>query len=337
MLVKQLDKLICGMLAALVFAAFSCGISAGALVNGIYIADCTPHYAHPVTGEIEDSGGDGSSVLGQSMTESATYRQALIEVDPDGNMFATIRLKLMDNIQDPHFMVQENADSPFYDVGHDIMKEDFNNNESDFRFQIPGEGCIVRCTFYVIAMGRDVIFYIDFSNLSEGSGDFITSVEVRAPEQPEQTQPAQTQQPQQTQPDRSDEPAQTAAPSSRAESTSSKTEASSSLSSSSSSSSSSVPSAETTLDSLSDQSSAGDGSSEDTTYSIPESIDNDAEGIACFDEKGSRIDPLGGTEDDPKDDDGNGGAAAAVAIAVGSVVVVGAAGAVVFIKKRRIV
>jgi hypothetical protein len=27
-------------------------------------------------------------------------------------------------------------------------------------------------------MGRDVIFYIGFSNLAEGSGDFVTSVEV---------------------------------------------------------------------------------------------------------------------------------------------------------------
>ena len=58
-------------------------------------------------------------------------------------------------------------------------------------------------------MGRDVIFYIDFDNIRVGSGDFVTSVEVRSnqddnnnnndnngdnggqPDQPAQTQPPQ--------------------------------------------------------------------------------------------------------------------------------------------------
>lgn len=57
-------------------------ISANALDNNIYEADAHPHYRHPVTGVIEDSGGEGSEVLGQSMTESALRTQSLIEVDP---------------------------------------------------------------------------------------------------------------------------------------------------------------------------------------------------------------------------------------------------------------
>ena len=65
---------------------------------------------------IEDSGGEGSEVLGQSMTESALRTQSLIEVDPDGNMFATVRFALMDNIQNPQFKVQNDGYSDFYDV-----------------------------------------------------------------------------------------------------------------------------------------------------------------------------------------------------------------------------
>lgn len=166
------------------------GIKANALDNGIYLATATPYYAHPYTGIIEDSGGESSSVLGQSMTESALYNQALIEVDPNGNMYATIRFQLMDNIENPQFMVQDDGYSSFYDVYADCMKEDFNNNTSDFRIQIPNENCVVRCTFYVVAMGRDVIFYVGFSNLYEGNGDFITSVEVTQPiqEQPQEQQ-----------------------------------------------------------------------------------------------------------------------------------------------------
>ena len=63
--------------------------------NGIYTATATSHYKHPITGVIEDSGGEGSYVLGQSMTDSALNRAALVEVDPQGNTFVTVRLNLM--------------------------------------------------------------------------------------------------------------------------------------------------------------------------------------------------------------------------------------------------
>ena len=60
-----------------------------AAANGIYLATATPHYKHPQTGAIEDSGGESSAVLGQSMTESATDTTALVEVDPQGNTYIT--------------------------------------------------------------------------------------------------------------------------------------------------------------------------------------------------------------------------------------------------------
>jgi len=41
-------------------------------------------------------------------------------------------------------------------------------------------------------MGRDVIFYIGFFNLTEGSGDFVTSVEVAAPTEEQPEIPAET-------------------------------------------------------------------------------------------------------------------------------------------------
>lgn len=166
-------KALCGMV--VVLALFMAGIttmSAYAADNGIYIATATPHYRNPQTGVIEDSGGDGSYVLGQSMTESATYRKALVEVDASGNTYITIRLQLMDNIQNPRFQVDG---SP---VTATLMQEDYINNTADYRMKVNSENSIVRCNMNVIAMGRDVIFYITFSNLQEGSGDFITSITV---------------------------------------------------------------------------------------------------------------------------------------------------------------
>lgn len=158
-------------------------ISVKALDNGIYTAVCTPYYVHPVTGVVEDSGGIDSLGIGQPMTDSATHTEALIEVDPDGNTFATVRIKLMDNIEDISFKVQEDGNSEFYDVDYDIVQENLDDNTTDFRMQIPNENSYLRATFYVVPMGRYVIYYIGFSELQSGSGDFITNVEVVEPEE----------------------------------------------------------------------------------------------------------------------------------------------------------
>lgn len=166
-------KALCGMVVVLaVSMAGITAMSAYAADNGIYVATATPHYRNPQTGVIEDSGGDGSAVLGQSMTESATYRQALVEVDSSGNTFVTIRLQLMDNIRDPQFQVDGTP------VSATLMQEDYTNNTADYRMRVNSEDSVIRCSMNVIAMGRNVIFYITVSNLSEGSADFITSITV---------------------------------------------------------------------------------------------------------------------------------------------------------------
>lgn len=173
---KRLALALCGVVVML--AMNMAGITAipvHAAGNGIYVATATPHYRHPQTGVIEDSGGDGSAVLGQSMTDSATYKQALVEVDSSGNTFVTVRLQLMDNIQNPQFQVDGSA------VSATLMQEDYSANTADYRMKVNSENSVIRCNMYVIAMGRSVIFYITVSNLQPGSGDFITSITVDAP------------------------------------------------------------------------------------------------------------------------------------------------------------
>lgn len=150
-------------------------VQALALSNGIYIATATPHYKYPVTGVIEDSGGEGSAVLGQSMTESALYNKALVEVDNNGNTYITVRLKLMDNIENPEFEVDGKS------VSASLMQEDYTENTADYRMKVPSEKSIIKCSMYVIPMGRQVKFFITVSDLISGSGDFITSVTVDKP------------------------------------------------------------------------------------------------------------------------------------------------------------
>lgn len=180
---SKLKRAICSMVVMLALVAGITSIPVLAASNGIYTATATSHYKHPTTGKIEDSGGEGSYVLGQSMTDSALNKAALVEVDPQGNTFVTVRLNLMDNIQNPQFQVDGSRNGNFSSVSATVMQEDFTNNTTDFRMQVPSENAIIRCNMYVIPMGRDVIFYITVGNLQSGSGDFVTSVKVEEPEQ----------------------------------------------------------------------------------------------------------------------------------------------------------
>lgn len=165
-------KTLCGMVVMLALVAGITAIPAYAASNGIYTATATPHYRNPLTGKIEDSGGEDSEVLGQSMTESATYTKALVEVDSNGNTYITVRLKLMDNIQNPTFMVDGSTTSA------SLMQEDYSANTADYRMKVASEKSVIRCSMYVVPMGRDVIFFITVSNLNSGSGDFVTSISV---------------------------------------------------------------------------------------------------------------------------------------------------------------
>ena len=191
---KKLISTVMGLLCSGILV-ISGDFSAKALDNGIYTAKCTPYYVHPVTGVVEDRGGIESQGIGQPMTDSATYPTALIEVDPNGNTYATVRLSLMDNIENVSFKVQADGNSPFNDVDYDIMQENLDDNTTDFRMQIPSENSYLRATFYVVPMSRDVVYYIGFSDLQPGSADFVTSVEVLSPTEQPQTDAPQTEAP----------------------------------------------------------------------------------------------------------------------------------------------
>ena len=198
----KLLRALCGMVVMLVLVASITSVPALAASNGIYIATATPHYKHPTTGNIEDSGGASNAVLGQSMTESATHNKALVEVDANGNTYVTVRLKLMDNIQNPQFQVDGSS------VSASVMQEDYGSNTCDYRMKVNSENSIIRCNMYVVAMGREVIFYITVSNLQEGSGDFVTSIKV---EKPTVTEPPATTEPETSTPE-TEKPTETTGP-----------------------------------------------------------------------------------------------------------------------------
>lgn len=186
---SKLKRALCSMVVMLALVAGITSVPVLAASPGIYTTTATSHYRHPTTGVIEDSGGESSYVLGQSMTDSALNRSALVEVDSSGATWITIRLNLMDNIQYPQFQVDGSS------VSATLMQEDYSNNTADYRMRVNSENSVIRCNMYVIPMGREVIFYITVGGLSAGSGDFVTSITVEEPEpivEPEPEQPATT-------------------------------------------------------------------------------------------------------------------------------------------------
>ena len=172
---KQIKKMVVFLL-AVVLCVGSIKVPTKAAETGTaYIAKATASYKHPVTGVIEDAGNNEG--LGQSMTESVLHAKALIEKTESGKIYATVRIFLTDNISDIKFWTQKRGASSFNSVSATLMQENIGGVYcSDYRFQIPSEDAVVKASFYVTPMGRDVIFFFDFSNLKEGSDDFIVSV-----------------------------------------------------------------------------------------------------------------------------------------------------------------
>lgn len=141
---------------------------APAYAGTVEIAYMTPHYRHPVTGVIEDSGQNEG--IGQGMTESVLFPQALVETDDQGRIYITTRNKLAQHITSMKFAVQKRGGKGYTPVSYQVTKTgaDFK----DTRFQIPSKNSIIRMEFYVEPMGRTVIFYGSMGKLVRGNTDF---------------------------------------------------------------------------------------------------------------------------------------------------------------------
>lgn len=160
--------------AAVLFVAATLGFPVTAVhaeSGSVYSCTINRCYSHPVTGEIEDSGGEASYATGQGMVEGAVYASGLMEVTDSGNYYLTIRMSLIDYTSGHSFSVQNVGDSGWSGTGVAVTANgsDSNGTTSDICIQVPSENCIVRVSMYVTPMGRDVTFYLYPSDYSEGN------------------------------------------------------------------------------------------------------------------------------------------------------------------------
>ncbi len=177
---KILSAIMTFTLAITLMAGFP-AVKAYAASGTVYSCTINRCYAHPVTGVIEDSGGESSYATGQGMVEGCVYSNGILEVTDDGAYYLTIRMSLMDYTSGHSFQVQSVGDSGWStpsEIGITGNGSDSNGTTADVCMRVPSENCVVRGSMYVEPMGRDVIFYLYPSNYSEGNNTDMNATMV---------------------------------------------------------------------------------------------------------------------------------------------------------------
>lgn len=139
--------------------------------GNVYSCQIARTYQHPVTGKVEDSGGNSSKATGQGMVEGAISSKGLLEVTDSGDYYLTFRISLVDYTSDLTFFVQKRGASGFQvqSVTQTATGKDNNGTTKDLRIKLPSQDSIIRCSMYVKPMGRNVIFYFYPGNYTTGN------------------------------------------------------------------------------------------------------------------------------------------------------------------------
>lgn len=139
--------------------------------GNVYSCQIARTYQHPVTGKVEDSGGNSSKATGQGMVEGAISSKGLLEVTDSGDYYLTFRISLVDYTSDLNFSVQKRGTSGFQtqSVTQTATGKDNNGTTKDLRIKLPSQDSIIRCSMYVKPMGRNVIFYFYPGNYTTGN------------------------------------------------------------------------------------------------------------------------------------------------------------------------
>ena len=149
---------------------------------GTYTTSVSPQYRNPLTGAIEDSGGEEKEALGQGMAQSTVSGVGLVEIDASGNVYATYRINNASAMSSINFSTS--AGGGFYGVSAVNTKS--AGNSADYRIRVPYAGAPVKCALYVAPMGREVIFFMTSAGLTPGQGDFVSTIDTSVQDQASQ-------------------------------------------------------------------------------------------------------------------------------------------------------
>ncbi|HEQ9077731.1 TPA: heme ABC transporter substrate-binding protein IsdE [Streptococcus pyogenes] len=137
------------------------------------------NYRHPISGQIEDSGGEHSFDIGQGMVEGTVYSDAMLEVSDAGKIVLTFRMSLADYSGNYQFWIQPGGTGSFQAVDYNITQKgnDTNGTTLDIAISLPTVNSIIRGSMFVEPMGREVIFYLSASELIQKySGNMLAQL-----------------------------------------------------------------------------------------------------------------------------------------------------------------
>lgn len=165
---------------AVLLCLLACAPQAHAASGKVYTCKVIASYKHPVTGEVEDSGGSSAQATGQAMVESCLTDKGQLEVTDGGKCYLTVRLGLVDHTKKQAFKVQKRGASTWKNPRISVIKTGSNKNGTtkDVCIELPAKRSILRVSMYVTSMGRSVVFYAYPSDLSAGKRKDMKAVVV---------------------------------------------------------------------------------------------------------------------------------------------------------------
>lgn len=186
---RKLRNLLCCLTGALAVAAVSVPAvtsHAEEIYPGVYTVQVVPTYQNPVTGVVEDVGQNPG--LGQMMVEAQVQSVGCVEIEDDGTIWLNMRWNLEssniyagfatspsgEGFQAVDYQVTNQVEAGDYE----FMGQTFAATVTDFRFQLQTLDDIVRCSNYVDAMGREVVFFCYLQNLQEGVSSSWSTIQV---------------------------------------------------------------------------------------------------------------------------------------------------------------
>lgn len=142
--IVQLKKWILILVVILSLGSLSKDVKASS--GNVYSCQIARTYQHPVTGKVEDSGGNSSKATGQGMVEGAISSKGLLEVTDSGDYYLTFRISLVDYTSDLTFSVQKRGASGFQvqSVTQTATGKDNNGTTKDLRIKLPSQDSIIR-------------------------------------------------------------------------------------------------------------------------------------------------------------------------------------------------
>lgn len=137
----------------------------------LYTCSVHPTYKNPLTGKVEDPGGENSYATGQGMVNSAIGSKGLLEVTKSGDIYLVIKVRLMDQTSGHTFKVQNSGQTEWVktEAGITAKGRDGSGTTGDVCIPLPSKDAVIRAEMYVKPMGRKVIFFISTDNISAGN------------------------------------------------------------------------------------------------------------------------------------------------------------------------